>query len=249
MSGSDKPLSPLEVATLRIKAASTLLAALDEYKSLGGELTAEIASTLSGQDISLKDRLARLPLGEAVVEYLKTCRKPQTTRQILVALNKAGREFDSTTKPFRAVKDALKKAATKNDDLIHIRWARWHLKSKYRTKAALDKILAPNATFGTGGRTSTAHGKRTRDGMKQARASGKQIGAVLKMTDDKIALIRRLILEGKTASEASREAGISAQLFFLYRSKPNGPFSDLTLRKGRKPSPASDSAPMLRVVK
>ena len=136
---------------------------------------------------------ARAPLGDAIVEYLGTCKKPQTAKQILAVLRAAGREFESDN-PVGSIQWALKKTLVKNEDLFHIRYGQWHLRSKYPRKAVLEKLLAKNASFGRGGRSSTEHIKRTKKGMDAARASGKQIGAATKMTPEKIEEDRKSVV-------------------------------------------------------
>jgi len=218
---------------LRIKTLTELAAEiageLAEYEDTGVSAPSGKSMPVVRTDGSLTDKLTRLPLGEANIEYLSTCTKPQTAKQIANALRKAGREFESDN-PVRAVKDALKKSLVKNKDLFHVRWATWYLKSKCN-KAKYAKLIGVNATYGTGGRAPAEHGELTRQGMLKAREEGKQIGALKKISDEKVALIRRIILDGGTIGAACKRADISYGTFYTYREA--GLLGELPKRRGR----------------
>lgn len=185
-------------------------------------------------DADLVARLTRLPLTEAVTEDLNDFEKQQTIKQVTMSLKKAGRNFGTTTDPFRAVKDALKEALVKNPDLAHVGFRRWYLISK-QSDASLKRLEEERAGFGTGGRARSAHIKRTRKGMEKARKKGRQIGAVTKGTPELYALIREKILGGATIAETCAAAGISAVTFNTYRK--NKLLGELPVQKGRRKLP------------
>src|SRR5580704_7080425 len=135
----------------------------------GGVVPAGFPPDRPGDNLSRDARYARLPLGEAILEYLTTCTSPQTTKQIAAAFKKAGREFEADN-PARAVRDALKKLLPTNPDLFHSSsWGRWHLRSKYKgpRKAKLEELLSEvNGLPREGG--AQEHGKRTKAGLEAA---------------------------------------------------------------------------------
>jgi hypothetical protein len=149
--------------------------------------------------------LANLPLIDAILEFLKTCKGPKTGGQIWGALEKAGCEVASET-PERSVQWALKKAARNNPDLIAVGWGQWDLKSKY-TKAKLERILKERA--GRGGRTTEEHKRRTIVGMEKARKRGEQIGATAKMTPEVMDTIEAMIRDQKKVADIAAEVGVS----------------------------------------
>jgi hypothetical protein len=149
--------------------------------------------------------LANLPLIDAILEFLKTCKGPKTGGQIWAALEKAGCEVASDT-PERSVQWALKKAARTNPDLIAVGWGQWDLKSKY-SKAKLERILKERA--GRGGRTAEEHKRRTRAGMEKARERGEQIGATSKMTPEVMDAIEAMIRDQKKVADIAAEVGVS----------------------------------------
>jgi hypothetical protein len=153
-------------------------------------------------------KLISLPLADASIEFLRTCSKPQTAKQILKALEKAGRQFETQDR-VRAVLGALRKALPRIDDLFHLNYGKWHLKSKYPTKAKLQKVLAMKAKLnGTGGRSPTEHSARTKAGLDVARQSGKILGREATMTPDKIEQAREMLKAGKRTREVADHFGV-----------------------------------------
>ena len=194
----------------------------------------------------LDEKLARLPLGEAVIEYLASSKTPQSLKEIATALRAAGREFESN-EPTRAVKDALKKAMVKNDDIFQVRWARWHLRSK-TSKAKLEKYQAENARFGTGGRTSAQHAKRTREGMKAIIERGGKLGAPTIMTAERIATAKRMLTDGMSTAEVASQFGVSKSLiYFLFKIERSGGKKTVFVRNEQLNG--ENTEPKLRVVK
>lgn len=188
----------------RAKVLAERLAALD---GAGDASSLEHQAPPADMDTALRLKLERLPLGEAIIAYLGSCKKPQTKKQIVAALDKAGRDFDTKNK-IQAVAGALKKMMIKNDDLFHVRWAHWHLKSK-TPRARMEKIQEANARFGTGGRTPTQHAKRTIEGMEKRRAEGHHVGRPRRVTADHIQKFKDGRASGMTIRAASAAAGLS----------------------------------------
>jgi hypothetical protein len=149
--------------------------------------------------------LANLPLTDAILEYLKTCKGPKAPNQIWVALEAAGFETVSET-PIDSVVWALKKLAKKNPNVVKVGWGQWDWKSKY-TKAKFAKLLAKRA--GRGGRSTEEHKNRTLDGMEAARKRGKHIGAPEKMTPEVMDRIEHMLLAQRKVAEVAAELNVS----------------------------------------
>jgi hypothetical protein len=156
----------------------------------------------------------RLPLTDAILLYLATCKDAPTTKEIWRALERAGRESESQN-PVRSVRHALKTLLATNDDLFHIGWARWHLKSKY-TSAKLRKLLS-GPQNGTGGHSPEEHSTRTRAGLEKAKARGRRLGAKPKYTADHIAQLKALLAAGSKVKHALDTVGVKPAWFYLYR--------------------------------
>lgn len=177
MSGKLKHLTPQEARLQRVAVLRELADLLAEVEREGGQEPSAETESLSNANTQ---SYARLPLADAILLYLSTCKDAPTTKEIWKALERAGRESDSQS-PVRSVRQALKKLAVANDDVFHIGWARWHLKSKY-TAPKLKKLMAAPQN-GTGGRTPEEHSGRTRAGLEKAKARGKRLGAKAKIDD------------------------------------------------------------------
>lgn len=248
-----------ELLALRAKVLSELSDVLAEMT--GGNTTGStvgpsivpVEEAIDPAEAALKDILARWPLGLASIEYLRSCKKPQTARQIAEAMLKAGREFESD-QPARAVKDALKKALAKNKDLFHVRWAEWYLKSRC-TRARFAKLTARNTAFGTAGRNAAEHGNRTRKGMMKARDEGKQIGAPRKFTPETLAEAKQLLSGGMSVADVAAKFEVSKPLiysiFHIRHSKGTVTVSykDPTLNAVPPPDESDETKPFLKVVK
>lgn len=158
-------------ASLEAELAAVRADLAEVERARGGSPAVDRAS--AGLDIS------KLPLTEAVYQYLKTEKRPKKAKQIWEALAAAGREVEADN-PVRSVQWALKKLVAQNDDVFSPGWGKWHLKSKY-TKAQLTKLIAKSA--GRGGRSASEHVARTKAGLEKAKASGKKLGATPRVDD------------------------------------------------------------------
>jgi len=178
-----KGMTDEEARLEEIRVLSRLATLLAEHREAHG-------AKKPGDAAGFNPRYAKLPLLDVIPEYLATCKKPQTTKQIAVALKAAGREFESKME-VRAVRDALKKLLVSNEDIFHLGWSKWHLKSKY-SKAKREKLLA-SVHNGTGGRSAKEHGERTKAALAKRRAAGKRMGAVRKLTPEVIEQIKEML--------------------------------------------------------
>lgn len=157
---------------------------------------------------------AQAPLAVAIPQYLETCNQPQTTKQIANALLQAGREFESS-QPVHTVRNTLRKLVGANPDLFHVAWAKWWLKSKC-TKAQLDKYLAKNAKFGTGGHSKKEHAKRTSVGIRKRRAEGLPWGPTVKATPELLDRARQMLRDGVTLTETCKTLGVATPTLYQF---------------------------------
>jgi hypothetical protein len=200
------------------------LRAMREYLTLLAEEERDAADApdleapVQASGNSMDDRTAayvKWPLADAIPVYLSTCKLPQTTKQIAQALLRAGREFESN-RPVHSVRTTLKKLMTKNDDIFHVGWAKWHLRSKY-TKAKLEKLLSEGpATAGTGGKSKKEHGRRTANGIKKRREQNAHWGPRLKATPEVLEQAKELMRNGVTLTEVSRRLKIAIPTLYNY---------------------------------
>lgn len=73
--------------------------------------------------------------------------------------------------------------------------------------------------------------ERTRDGMAEAKAQGKQVGAPLFMTAERTAEAEKRLIDGETIAELAEEWGIARQT--LYTRFPKGKIKRLRARAAR----------------
>lgn len=214
----DKKLTPAEARVQRALALREYIDVLAEIERDGGAFLdlepREVAASANTESTANNAIYIKAPLGDAIVAYLETCKKPQTAKQILDALVAAGREFESSS-PLGSIKWALKKTMLKNDNLFHVTYGKWHLRTKVG-RAALGKLLAKNAGFGRGGRSRAEHVQRTKDGMEAARASGKRIGAAVKMTPELVERAKAMVMQGMPVRQVGRELGISPPCLYSH---------------------------------
>ena len=161
--------------------------------------------------------LAQSPLTLAIPQYLLRCDEPQTAKQIAAALIEAGREFESK-RPVHAVRMTLAKLVGTNPDIFHVYWAKWWLKSKC-TKTQLEKYLAKNARFGTGGHSKKEHSKRTADGIAKRRSKGLQWGATRKATPELLDRARQMLRDGVSLTEVCRTLDIATPTLYQFGIK------------------------------
>jgi hypothetical protein len=211
-------LSEPQLLDLEIETGRALLAAIRKKRALvetGGFKAASTAEkTLQSNAAERQHRYARLPLTEVIPEYLATCKEAQTVREITDAFIKAGREFE-TNNPAHSVRGALKKVMAFDDNVFHVRWAKYHLKSKYR-KAQLEELLAQNAQFGTGGHSKKEHSKRTSIGIQKFRANGRRWGPAVKATPELLERARQMLRDGKTLTETCKILDIATPTLYQF---------------------------------
>lgn len=158
------------------------------------------------KEVSLDEKLVRLALGEACIEFLKTRRKPQYAKDIWSALEAAGRTSEAV-EPIKSVSWALKKLVRNgHEDLFSPGFGTWQLKSNY-SPHRLKKLL--ESTAGRGGRTSSEHSEKTKTGIEKRRAEGKPVGAPRRYTVEHIRAWHCHIADGKSIKDACELAGIS----------------------------------------
>lgn len=183
---------------------------------------------------------AQAPLAIAIPQYLTTCTGPQTAKQITKAFLEAGRDFE-TSRPVHAVRTALSKLMGANPDLFHVTWAKWWLKSKC-TKSQLEKYMAKNAKFGTGGHTKKEHGKRTAAGIeKRRRSTGNAWGPPIKATPELLERAREMLRNGVTLTEVCQTLDVATWTLYQHGIRQR------SLReegKRRKEAAAADQSPM-----
>jgi hypothetical protein len=208
MSDEIKKLSPEEKRALLIDATRREADALAQLRSL---LTEELRAARDPQSqpnrsdgkqtkANLGD-LSKLPLIEATVAYLRTCKRPQGVRRIWAALESAGCKVESG-EPVKSVTWALRKMPM-HPDVIYIGFNQWHVRSRYKGQSD-EKIRAK--WTGKGGRTTREHAKRTREGMKK---SGKRLGRPPMFKPEIIEKAKEMIRAGIPVSEVCKNLGVS----------------------------------------
>lgn len=160
--------------------------------------------------------LKTMPLPDAIHEHLKGCgEKAQSAPEIVRALKKAGREFE-TDHPVRSVRNGLKYLALKNSDLLHVRYGRWNLRSNYSVRK-LNRLLKKQS--GTGGFSREDHVEKTKAGLSRLRDSGARLGQPPKMTAEKYTQFLALMHDGWTQARAAVEIGVSASTLYVFRKQ------------------------------
>ena len=203
-------LSREQLLDLRITTLQKLDAAI--AAKLGGEV--DLASNEQPKISPPKLSYAQAPLALAIPQYLATCDGPQTAKQIATALLEAGREFESN-RPVHAVRMTLRKLVGTNPDIFHVYWAKWWLKSKC-TKTQLEKYLAKNAKFGTGGHTKKEHSKRTATGIQNRRNQGLRWGPAPKATPELIERAKQMMRDGMTLTETCRQLDVAIPTLYQF---------------------------------
>ncbi len=154
------------------------------------------------------------PLSIAIPQYLATCKEPQTAKQIANALRDAGRDFEAAN-PVHAVRMMLRKLVGSNADVFHVEWAKWYLKSKC-TKAKLEKYLANNRSFGTGGHRKKEHSKRTSAGIEKRRSKGFSWGRSKKATPELIERAKEMLRNGMSLTEVCRTLDVATPTLYQH---------------------------------
>jgi len=209
-----------EVRAERLRATREYLDLLEEREL---ELTgspSELSVAKTKAEIVPGDvRLVKWPLSDAMPIFLELCREPQTAKQIVEGLKRAGREFESD-KPVRAVRAALKKAMAVNPDVYTIGWAKYYLRSKStrRTKQ-IEKAFAK--TNGTGGRTTKEHGRLTSAGIAKRRKEGSASwGPPKKATPELLDKVREMLRNGAKLKDVCKTHNISTASLYGAGIKP-----------------------------
>ncbi len=201
-----------EVRAERLRATREYLDLLEETER---ELTsAAVEAPVSKTESAPDDvRLVKWPLTDAMPVYLETCDEPQTAKEIVAGLKRAGREFESD-EPVRAVRAALKKAMVANPDVYNIGWAKYYLRSKSSRKTKqIEKALAK--TNGTGGRSTKEHGRRTAEGIAKRRKEGlASWGPRKKATPEKLEQVREMLRNGATLAVVCKTLKISTPVLY-----------------------------------
>lgn len=167
--------------------------------------------------------LAKLPLNDAIMHYLRIAEGPKKPAQVCKALIAADRNFD-VDDPLISVSSALRKMSLQDTDLAYAGAGGWTLKSKYRT-ADFNRLFKKRS--GRGGRSTEEHARRTKEGML---AKGLKFGRKPKFGPDDIAKFRHLV-DNKTMRPlaALKQLGISTPYYYQYKEqiyawKPGDPW-------------------------
>lgn len=184
------------------------------YEAWAGNEDLPVEAAVEPKNSDLPDNpLAKLPLIDAIIHYLRIADGPKKPAQICKALIAAGRNFD-VENPLVSVGGALRKTALRDSDLAYAGSGGWTLKSKYRT-ADFNRLFKKRS--GRGGRTTEEHARRTKDGMI---AKGLKFGRKPKFGPDDIAKFRHLV-DNKIMRPmaALKEVGISTPYYYEYKEQ------------------------------
>jgi hypothetical protein len=194
------------------------------YRALGSGEEPRFAGVESSQTGELPDNpLAKLPLIDAIIHYLRLADGPKKPAQITKALIAAGRDFD-VENPLISVTGALRKAVLRDSDLAYAGSGGWTLKSKYRT-ADFNRLFKKRS--GRGGKSTEEHARRTKEGMI---AKGLKFGRKPKFGPTDIAKFRELVDNKRMRPIAAlKEVGISTPYYYQYKAqiyawKPGDPW-------------------------
>lgn len=219
-----------------------------ERELTGGGLEAP-ASKLEAASSDI--RLTEWPLPDTMPVWLdEYCDEPQTAKQIVEGLERAGREFKSDN-PVRTVRAALKKAMAKNPDVYNIGWAKYYLRSKPspKTKQA-EKALSK--TNGTGGRSNKEHGRRTAKGIAKRRKEGASSwGRKKKLTPEMIEQAKEMLRNGVSLREVRRMLDVSIPVLYEsgIRQRELKREGELRKKAGLAPGDQTESDNVVRFAK
>ena len=209
---SDDQLIDLRISVLQ-KLDATIAEKLERAKGKGGTVAPNAV-------------LARLPLDDAIVAFLRAAKEPKKVSQMCSTLIEAKFPFASED-PATAVKTSVRRLAASNLDIVYVGSGKWTLESLH-TPAKLKKLKDKNA--GRGGNSTEEHARRTRDGMIK---KGLKFGRKPKFGPDDIAKFRHLVDNKiKRPMAALKEVGISTPYYYDYRDaiyawKPGDPWPPL----------------------
>lgn len=206
-------LSRDQLLDLRIATLQKLEAALAER--LGAPSDAAPLPVAPKEDTTkLNLTLAQAPLAVAIPTYLATCSEAKTVKQIAAALLEAGREFESD-RPVHTVRTTLGKLVGTNPDVFHATWCKWWLKSKC-TKRQLEKYLAKNAKFGTGGHGKKEHSRRTAEAIQKRISQGQKWGRAPKATPEVVERAKQMLRDGATLRDTCNALGIAIPTLYQF---------------------------------
>jgi hypothetical protein len=208
---SDLTIEELRAERIRVTRDYLDMLADQERALTGVAPEAPVLKTAVAGDV----RLVKWPLADAMPVFLETCSEPQTAKEIVEGLKRAGRDFESD-KPVRAVRAALKKAMAVNPDVYAIGWAKYFLHSKSTRKTKqIEKAFAK--TNGTGGRSTKEHGRRTSEGIAKRRSSGRPTwGPPKKATPELIERAKEMLRTGSTLKDVCKALDVSIPLLYLH---------------------------------
>ena len=154
-----------------------------------------------------------LALPSASAKCLEISHQRMTAREIWASLEAAG-VTSTASSPVGRVMWELRKRAEKEGDVILTGGGKWAF-AKYVTDDEMKEIR--RNLNGQPGRDSELHSAKTKAGMQNLKDRGVRVGAQLKMTEEKIAELKKLIASGMTARAASKQVGISTATFANYK--------------------------------
>jgi hypothetical protein len=180
-----------------------------------------------------------MTLTDAVMEYLREMKEPETPAEISSALMAAGIEFHSDD-PARSIRHVLRKRAK---DVISVGFGKWDLRSKYH-HAQIRAIAKING--GMGGKARKQHVKSTTEGMRRAREAGIRIGATPKIAPEQWQEVERMIRSGSKVPDIAKHFDVTPAL--IYQRYNRAAIRELR-ELGTASQDASEPKPRLSVVK
>ena len=183
---------------------------------------------------------------EATAKQIELAGEPQLPREIWPVLDAAG--FVTNSKePLNAVFWALKRRAEKRGDVILVGEGRWGL-TRWYTPAEIKHIVETRGKMA--GRDREMHIRKTKIGVENLRANGVKIGAPAKMTAEKVAEARELLLNGMSVAAVAEKLGVSKpSVYFFFRIKRVNGVVSISPRNPPPTTNVQDKEPKLRVVK
>lgn len=222
-------LSREQLLDLRIATLQKLDAALAEKLGVPSE-DAPVQGPSKTEIPKPRLSYANSPLTLAIPEYLSTCDGPRTAKQIAAALLEAGRDFESAN-PVHSVRTSLRKMVGAQPDILNVAWSKWWLKSKC-SRRQLEKYMAKNARFGTGGHSKKEHAKRTSAGIRERMSKGLPWGPK-KATPELLEQAREMLRSGVTLTEVCRTLNVATPTLYQYGIRQRALKQEGKLRKER----------------
>lgn len=185
-----------------------------------------------------------LGLREAGPKHLSIVGKPQTAREIWLALDDAGYKT-AHGDPVHAVNDAMRRRAKTHGDILLVGEGKWGRKEWY-TEQQLEEIR--KSMGGMGGRDRATHSEATKTGMIVARSRGAKPGQPKKLKPEDMKKIEDEIRSGRSVPLIARDFNVVPAT--IYNSFERGRLRELKA-EGKKDSGSSHEqrGGVLRVVK